>query len=343
MVSRWEKLEKKLKEKNLDAFILTRSVDIFYFSGLWIEGVALLTSEKKFIVTSPMYEEQIKGEEDEWEVIVCEDSLEEKLGELGSSLDIRRCGFQANHLSFARYKKIKEKFKPQLIPCNATVEKIRSIKDEEEINLIRKAGEITLQAFEYLKKALHTGITEKEATRELVSYILKEADGVSFDPIVLFGERTSLPHGHPTERKLKENELILVDAGAKVKGYCADITRTFAWGKIPKKWKKIYNLAYNIEKRAIKHIKPKIKASTIDKIIREKLAEAGYEKKFLHGTGHGVGLEVHEEPFLNRNSNAILEEGMVVTIEPGIYFAGEGGVRVENMVLVTNKGGKILP
>ncbi|MCD6575308.1 aminopeptidase P family protein [Candidatus Aerophobetes bacterium] len=342
MQVRWEKLERNLKENKLDAFLLTSSVNIFYFSGLYIDGTVLFTPQKKFVFTSPMYEEEAKKGENEWEVIICRNSLEKKISKISGMTGVKTCGFEANRVSFAAYKKIKENLQLKLIACYNIVEKIRSVKDEKEIELIQKAEKITSNTFEYLKKILHPGITEKELAREGINYILKWADDISFPPIVLFGERTSLPHAHPANRELKENDLVLIDIGAKVKGYCADMTRTFLWNEPSGRWEKILTLVNDVKKKAISFIKPGVKSSEIDKVVREEFARAGYEKNFLHGTGHGVGLEVHEEPFLNRSCLTPLREGMVVTVEPGVYFTGEGGVRIEDMVLVTNRGGKIL-
>ncbi|MBE0477530.1 aminopeptidase P family protein [Candidatus Aerophobetes bacterium] len=339
---RWKKLEQKLKEKDLDAFLVTGKMDIFYFSGLCSGGTVLFTSKKKFFFLPPMYAEEITKDESGWEVLVYENSLESELENVSRKINVKRCGFDSNQLSFALYKKIKEKFKAELVPCDGMAEKIRAIKDGKELNLIRKARQITIDAFYHLKKILHNGMSEKEVANEAINYILREADDVSFYPIVLFGKRTSRPHGKATEQKLRDNELVLIDMGAKIGGYCADITRTFMWGKVQEKWEKIYNFVHTLQQLAIQHIKPGVKASKIDELIREETAKAGYQKKLLHGAGHGIGLEVHEQPILKRNFDTVLEEGMVVCVEPGIYFAGEGGVRIEDMVLVTNQGGHIL-
>jgi Xaa-Pro aminopeptidase len=339
--SRWGKLKKRLEEENLEAFLLTSSVSIFYFSGRWIKGAVLFTPEKKFVITRPMYREEVMG--GKWEVLIYENGLEEKLEKLTRQVKIKKCGFEAEHLSFKQYKKIKEKFPGKLIPYSAMLEKIRSIKERREIERMKKACEITLRTFDYLKKTLRVGISEKEVVGEAINYILREAEGISFFPIVLFGERTSLPHGFPASRRLKENELVLIDIGAKIGGYCADLTRTFLWGEEDKKWKKIHNFVQNIQRKAIQWIKPGVKCSEVDQKIREEFERAGYREGVLHGTGHGVGLEVHEYPSLTHTSNDVLEEGMVVTLEPGVYFPGKGGVRLEEMILITAQGGQVLP
>jgi len=341
MESRWKKLEERLEEENLDAFLLTKRASIFYFSGKWMKGAVLFTREKKFVITRPMYQEEVAG--NEWEVLIYENGLEEKLGKLSEQVKVKRCGFEADHLSFDQYKKIKEKFQGELIPYSGMIEKIRSIKEVSEIDCIKKACAITLRTLDYLKGILRVGITEKEVVGEAINYILKEAEGFSFFPIVLFGERTSLPHGYPGSRRLKKNELVLIDIGAKIGGYCADLTRTFIWGEEDREWKEVHDFVQNIQKKAIQYMRPGERCSQIDEKIREEVEKAGYREGILHGTGHGVGLEVHEYPSLSRSSDDVLEEGMIVTVEPGVYFPGKGGVRLEDMVLVTTQGGQVLP
>ncbi len=343
MESRWEKLKTQLKKEKIDAFLITDSTNIFYFFGIWIEGAAFFAGERKFVLTKPMYQEEVEKNFFNWEPIICKNSIEEKLGELSERIGPLKCGFEANFLSFNQYKKIKERFKGELIPCCGLVEKIRSVKEEKEIDCIKKACQVTKSALEYLRGILYSGITEKMVLRKAVSYILKEADDVSFPPIVLFGERTSLPHGKPSLRKLKKGELVLIDIGAKVGNYCADMTRTFVWDGVSERWQRVIEFVKNLQRLAIENIKPGVECAQVEKKIRERSKEAGYEENVLHSLGHGVGLEIHEEPFFSSKSNTPLQEGMVVTVEPGIYFPGEGGVRIEDTILVTSQGGKILP
>lgn len=343
MNARWERLNTELKEKDLDGILLTNSVNIFYLFGVWIQGAALFTNERKFIITSPMYREEVTGKVEGVNLVFCQSKLDEKTAQVIRKTKIDRCGFESSCLSFDRYRRIKDKFDGEFIPCPGLPGKIRQVKEEKEIRYIRKASQITRSALEYLKVTLHSGITERILAREIIYYILKEADDVGFPPIVLFGDRTSLPHGRSGEKELKDNELVLVDVGAQVNGYCADFTRTFFWGEISRKWKRVYNFVDDLKRTAINYVRPGMKCSQVDEKIREEVVEAGYEEAYLHNLGHGVGLEVHEEPYFRRGSDTVLEEGMVVTVEPGLYFPGEGGVRMEDTVLVTSQGGCILP
>ncbi len=337
---RWEKLRRKMEEENLDAFLITKEADIFYFSGIWTKGCVLFTNDDRFIITTPMYrEESLRGD---WEVIIREDTMEDILGKLSQKVKIRRCGFEASNLPFDQYQKISVKFKGQLIPQTSFTQKIRAKKEDSEIEFLTKACKLTLQALDYIKEILQPGISEKQVVGEAIKYLLKEADGFSFFPIVLFGERTSLPHGSCSSRSLKKGDLVLVDIGAKFNGYCADLTRTFIWGENTK-WEEIKALVQEIQQKAIQSITPGEKCSQIDGRVREKFEKAGFKDNLLHGTGHGVGLEIHEYPSLTRNSDDVLEEKMIITVEPGVYFPGKGGIRLEEMVLITNEGGKVLP
>lgn len=343
MQSRWKKLEQKLNEKSLDAFLLTSSADIFYFSGLSLHGATMVTAKNRFFFIPPMYQEVALKAKNTGEVLICQNDFTDAFANVSRKLNIKRCGFDPNYISFSLYQKIKEKLTAEFVPGGDIIQTIRVIKEAAEINLIRKAGKITIDAFDYLRKVLCNQISEREVVKKSINYILKEANAVSFSPIVLFGERTSLPHGTHSERKLSEDDLVLIDLGAQIEGYCADMTRTFMLGKAQQEWEEVYNFVKMLQDLAIQNIRPGIKASEIDALIREKAIEANYEKNMLHSAGHGIGIEVHEQPILKLNTDTILEQGMVVCIEPGIYFAGKGGIRIEDMVLVTNQGGEILP
>ena len=334
------RLRKRLKKEGLEAFIVTEPHNVFYLTGTWAEGVILLTSSDRFFITSRLYEEEAKKELSGWQVVIRKEALEKAIGKILTRVEASKIGFEASHLSYRQYKRLIELVGRRLVPCTGLVEDLRLVKDEEELSCIRKATRVTELAFDHLKGLLKVGITEKEVSAEAIYFIRKMADKESFPPIVLFGERTSLPHGRPGERKLKKGDLVLFDLGAMVEGYCADLTRTFFFGQVEERWHKIRDLLRQAQEEAINSVRPGVKSSRIDRIIRQRLKEEGYV--FIHNTGHGVGLEVHEEPNISPDSKRILREGMVFTIEPGVYFPGEGGVRVERMLLVTQNGGEVL-
>ena len=211
----------------------------------------------------------------------------------------------------------------------------KAAKTEEEISLIVKSAEIIDSVFDEVLKSIAIGQTEKEVAEFIFEKAIEfGAEGLSFDTIVAFGENGAEPHHVPTDRKLKLNEFVTIDMGAKYKSYCSDFTRTFVVGRASSKMKEIYNVVKNSSLKAVKILAAGVACYDVDKVARDHIALAGYGDKYIHGTGHGVGLEIHEAPTLNTKSNEILENGMVVTIEPGIYIDGEMGVRIENMFIV---------
>ncbi len=340
--SRLESLRQKLKEREIEALLIKKSQNVFYLSGSWTQGRILLTQREKFFITTSLFAEEARPELSGWQIVVQKDSFEEAVLQICKKLRSKKIGFEASHFSFEEYEKLSQIKAALWIPCRGLVEKERAIKDTEEISCIRRALRVTKATFDYAESRLKEGVTERELAREVLYFLRKDADEESFPPIVLFGERTSLPHGRPTQRKLKKNELVLLDLGVKIEGYCSDLTRTIFFGRVKEKWHQIYHLIREAQKDALRQVKPGVRCSHIDKIVREKIKKAGYGEVFLHGSGHGVGLEVHESPSITFKSKEVLEPGMVFTLEPGVYLEGEGGIREEEMLLVTENGGEIL-
>jgi len=341
--SRLKKVSQVLKEKELDSFLITNPYNIFYLSGCWAQGVVLITPCERFFFTSPLFSEQAKKNLANFKIIIFRNNFIEPVTKMFKKLSNKKVGFESSYVSQKQYENLKEGGKGiNFIPLKNIIEDIRVLKDEKEISRIKKAHSITLRCFDHLRKYLQRGVTEKDLSAEAVYFFRKMADKESFEPIVLFGERTSLPHGIPTQRRLKENELILLDIGAKMGEYCADLTTMVFWGEVPKKWHKIYKLLTTIHEETIKEIRPGVESSQIDRVVRKKLNKAGYLDAFIHNTGHGVGLEVHERPIISEKSSEILKEGMIFTLEPGVYFPGKGGIRVERMVIVNKTGGRFL-
>jgi len=342
--SRLEKISQLLREKKLDSLLIVNPPNIFYLTGSRAEGVVLLGPSYRFFVTSPLFMEEVRKNFTDFEVIISRKSLFiEAITETIRKLNVKRIGFENSYISLDKYERLKKLNRGvDFIPADDIIEDLRATKDEKEISCIKRAHFITLECFKHLRRYLRRGITERDLSTEAIYFIRKRADKEAFEPIVLFGERTSLPHGISTQRELKDNELILLDIGAKIEGYCADLTTVIFWGDISDKWQKIYNLLTQIQKEVIRVVKPGVVCSQIDGIVRKRLDEAGYLDVFIHNTGHGVGLEVHEKPVISRDSKDILKEGMVFTLEPGVYFPGEGGIRIEKMVIVDKTGGRFL-
>lgn len=271
--------------------------------------------------------------------------------------NFKKLVFEENYGSYKDYLSLKKIVKNKCLLTASFSQSLRIIKRNFEIKRIKKAAEITDKVLLFLKKEIKVGITELELKKKLIiSLYHYGADGLAFSPIVLFGKNCAFPHGKSTSKKLTYGDFITLDYGASYKNYLVDMTRTFAFInkndkyelnrsslKNNKLWK-IYEIVYEAQKRAIQNCKPGIKISFLDKIARQYIIEQGYGKYFIHNLGHGVGLEIHEEPFIKQNifPENILKEGMIITIEPGIYIKGIGGVRIEDTILITKTGYKIL-
>lgn len=335
-------LGQKIKKEKIEGFLIKGTENVSYLSHCRIEGEILLSSREKFFITTPLFAEEAKSKLGDWQIIIKKDSLEKAILDLCKKLKGKRVGFEASHFSFADYKRLKKIKEVEWVPFSGWVENQRAIKDRGELSCIKEALIVARAAFAYLENKLETGVTEKDLSNKAIYFLRENAEEEAFPPIVLFGERTSLPHGKPGARKLKKDELVLLDLGARVGGYCSDLTRTIFFGRTKKKWRQIHHLIVRAQKEVIKKLRPGISCSDIDRMIREKIEEAGYGENFIHGSGHGVGLAVHELPSITNRSKDILKAGMVLTLEPGIYLEGEGGVRVEEMIVVTEKGGRVL-
>ena len=242
------------------------------------------------------------------------------------------------------YKELIRKYKiNNLVETEHIIEKQRMIKDQEEISSLEKACEITDNCFQYILTYIKPGMTERQIADEIEEYYKKRTEGLSFETIVASGENTSKPHAVPTDRKIQENDIITIDMGCKVNGYCSDMTRTFFVGnEISDKQKEIYDIVLEANKMAIKQVKAGMKCSDLDKVARDYIASKGYGDNFGHGLGHGIGLEIHEAPTVSPAGDIILEENMLITIEPGIYIDGFSGVRIEDDVIVKKDGCVVL-
>ncbi len=339
MRARERSLRKKIKEEELDGLIITEPHNVFYLTGSRVEGTGLVTQEKSFLIVSSVFAEEAKIELKGWEIVVHVGKLDEILERIWRKRG-SRLGFEASNLSYDEHERLSRIKNIELIPCRGWVEELRMTKDEAELARMEESTKVAHSALEYLETKLRVGVSEKEISQEAACFLSKRSEGEAFPSIVLFGDRTSFPHGRPSERKLKQNEVVLVDLGARVEGYCSDLTRTFSFGQVQRKWKSIVDLVTQAQRQSIEEIKPGVRSSEINEMLKKRMEKAGYRETLLHGGGHGIGIDVHEAPFFNPDSKHVLSEGMVVTVEPGVYLAGEGGVRVEKMVVVTKRGSR---
>lgn len=340
-------LREIIKKLNIDAVLITDLYNLRYFTGFTgTTGIALATNEGNFFFSDFRYKEQALKQVEPMGFTFIEvgrnslDKIKEKLDNLG----IKKLGFEDLNITFNYYKQVEEVFKVTMIPLGNSLVVKRLVKKDYEIENIKKAVEISDRAFEETIKIVKTGMTEKEVAAHL-EYIQRKlgAEDRSFDTIVASGYRSALPHGVASDKKIGMNELVTTDFGAYYNGYVSDITRTFFVGnEISDRQKEIYDIVLEANKLAIKHVKAGIKCSDLDSIAREYIAGKGYGNNFGHGLGHGIGLEIHEAPTVSISGDIILEENMLITIEPGIYIEGFSGVRIEDDVVVKNNGYEVL-
>jgi Xaa-Pro aminopeptidase len=342
---RLEKLRQALKEQNLDAILITRPENQRYFSGFTGgEAALLITPQEALILTDFRYYEQVAEEAPNFDLVKVETKVQLVLKDLLKKRGVKTLAFESTHLPYAEYQDLKRSTRgTKWVPTRDIAEDIRAIKDEGELAKIKKAIAIADEACEYIRGYMRPGMTEKHVAWELEAYMRTHgAEGIAFTPIVGSGPNGAKPHAVPQERRLREGEPIVLDFGARVDGYNSDLTRTICLGAADAKLRDIYDIVLRAQLMAEERAKPGMKGQEVDAIARQIIVEAGYKENFGHGLGHGVGLAVHEKPGAGPRSENVLQPGMVCTIEPGIYLAGWGGIRIEDMVLFTEKGAEVL-
>ncbi|MDO5089439.1 MAG: aminopeptidase P family protein [Leptotrichiaceae bacterium] len=347
MKKRTEKLTGILNEMNLDGIFLTDLYNLRYFAGFTgTTGVGLVTKKGNYFYSDFRYRSQAEEEVSKMGFEFKETSRGSLkfVGEDAEKLGLKKIGFEDKNVTFSMYGTIKEIFKAELVPIGDKLLLERMVKSDEEIALIKKAVEISDIAFSEVLKIIKEGVSEKEIAA-YIEYIQRKkgADDKSFETIVASGARSAMPHGVASDKKIKKEEFITMDFGAYYDGYVSDMTRTVYYGNnITERHKEIYNLVLEAQILGINTIKEGIMSDDVDKTVRNFLAEKGYGEYFGHGLGHGIGVEIHELPYLSGMSHIELKENMVVTSEPGLYFEGWGGVRIEDDVIVKKDGCEIL-
>lgn len=328
----------------IEAFLATNPVDVSYLSGFTGEDSFLLFSRNwAVLITDGRFAEQAKTECEDIEIHTRSGPMSETFLPLLRGRAVRRIGIQADHVTLAMQKILAESLgSRKIIPTPKVTEKLRAVKDAEEIKIIRRAVRIAQDAFIELSSrgaAYMIGKTERQIAAEL-DYLMRRygADGSAFPTIVAAGANSSRPHHLPGKAKIKSDQPVLFDWGANVAGYCSDLTRVAFTGKIPPKIREIYEIVRQAQQAGIRAVKPGVRCSTPDKAARKIIAQAGFAEKFTHSLGHGFGRDVHEAPALAGRNKTPLRVGMVLTVEPGIYLPGLGGVRIEDDILVTATG-----
>ncbi|GAG96718.1 unnamed protein product, partial [marine sediment metagenome] len=286
------------------------------------------------------YIEQARTQAPDYEIFQITNDIAGGFPELIAGLNLRRLGFEARHISFALHQQLtdilnKVKSQLELVPTDGLVEFLRVVKEPEEIELITKAVEIVDSALEYIEGIIHIGMSEKEIAWEIEKFLReKGSQTIPFDIIVASGPNSALPHAKPSQRAIRSGEPVVIDIGARVGGYSSDLSRTICLGSCDDTFNKVYDTVVRAQLEAIALITEGMSGDLADNLARTIIEQAGYGEAFGHGLGHGIGLAPHEQPRLGPNSAERLTSGMVFTIEPGIYLAGWGGVRIEDTVVM---------
>jgi Xaa-Pro aminopeptidase len=341
MSERLLKLRQKLAEKELDGILISQPENRRYLSGFdGSAGLLLITGSESLLATDFRYTEQAKEQAPDFQVIQTKGDMQEWFPGLVSGLNLRRLGFEADYLSLSAYQRLIEAVKtlssqPQFAPAQDLVEQIRAIKETRELELIAGAVKLADQALEHISNFIRPGMKEKEVSWEIERFLRENgSESLPFETIVASGPRSALPHAKPTERSIQTGEPIVVDVGARLEGYCSDLTRTFYLGEADSTFARVYDIVLGAQLVALATLESGMSGEQADRLARTVIEEAGYGKDFGHSLGHGVGLAPHEEPRLAPKVSSQLIDNMVFTIEPGIYIVGWGGVRIEDMVVM---------
>jgi Xaa-Pro aminopeptidase len=343
---RVQKLRQAMQDNNVEAMFIKSPINRRYLTGFTgSAGYVLITHHEAYLLTDFRYMTQAPQQAEGYTVVEHGPKVMESIKELLSANKIDQLGFEQDDVSYSEYTSFSAQLQPEvtLVPVSGLVEQLRMFKDAEELQIMQRAADLADATFSHILNVVKPGMTERQVDLEMEFYMLSHgATASSFDTIVASGERSSLPHGVASERVIEGNEFITFDFGALLDGYCSDLTRTIALGSPNPQLKEIYDIVLEAQLHTLAHIKSGMTGREADALARDIITKYGYGEQFGHSTGHGLGMEVHESPRLSKLSDDILQPGMVVTVEPGIYLPGIGGVRIEDDIVITETGIVIL-
>ena len=351
MNTRVENLRRGLVKRKLDAMLVSYPANRRYLSGFTgSAGFLIITQKQAVLAVDFRYTEQAGWQSPDFEVYQIYGGYAKWLPELVERLNVGRIGYEADDLAVSSYreivkaiKSIPESLRPSMVSTQGMVESLRAVKDNVEITKIEKAADLADRTIAYARDILKPAITEKHLAWELEKFLKENrSESMPFDIIVASGPNAALPHAQPGERVIDQGDTVVIDLGARLEGYTSDMTRTICCGGTDETFQKVYRIVMQAQVAAINSIKPGMSGSEADSLARKVIEEAGYGNAFGHGLGHGVGLETHEAPSLSPSSGDLLREGMVFTVEPGIYVSGWGGVRIEDMILLEGGSARLL-
>jgi len=347
--SRLEKLRASFEGLGIDCLLVYQPHNRRYLSGFKpadtqideSSGALLIGGERAVLATDARYQLQAKAQAKGFEVFIYPYGLYRSIGELAASLGCRRLGYEPHAMSCALRDKLAAELPAgvEMVPLKDAVERLRAVKDEGEVRAIRDSLRMSEKALGMVRSRLKLGLREIDVAWDIERLIREQgAEAVAFAPIAASGEHAAEPHAEPTNRALDKADPLILDLGARLAGYCSDMTRTFCMGRPSDRFKEIYTLVRQAQLKAIAACRAGMKAAELDAVARDFFTERGVAEHFAHSLGHGVGLATHERPSVSPRSEDTLEPGMVITIEPGLYLPGWGGVRLENMVVVRENG-----
>jgi Xaa-Pro aminopeptidase len=339
------RLRALLAQTEAEALIVTNPVNRRYLTGFTgSSGVVLITSEQASLITDFRYKVQAPEQAKGFEIVEHGQNMNAMIAELLGKRKVSTLLFEENDVTFATYAAMEKAWSSvKLLPSQGIVEKLRIIKDESELAVMQDAADLADRAFQHILSYIKPGVTEASIALELEVFMRSQgATSSSFDTIVASGERSALPHGVASSKIIGNNEFVKLDYGAYYNGYCSDITRTVVVGKPTDKHHEIYEIVKEAQQFALDNLGPGMTGKQGDALTRDIITRYGYGEYFGHGTGHGLGMEIHEAPRLSISGDVVLAPGMTVTVEPGIYLPGLGGVRIEDDVVITDSGIRVL-
>ncbi len=341
MTDRLVKVKNLIARKGLDGIFVSRGANRRYLSGFTgSTGNLLITPDENIFITDFRYVEQAEQECTGFKIVKCSKDYTDALAELMESRSVKRMGFEDRDLSYFQYIRMKDRLEGvELVTLGEDLDRMRMVKDGEELECIAKAAEIADMGFEHILNHIGPGVREREVSLELEFFMRKQGiSAPSFEFIVASGPRSALPHGIASDRRIEKGDLVTLDFGGVFHGYCSDMTRTVVVGQYTPRQKEIYDIVLEAQLQALEQIRPGMTGAEVDRIARDVIDNAGYGEYFGHGLGHGVGLLIHEAPVLSHKGDIVMEPGMVVTVEPGIYIPGFGGVRIEDLLVIKEDG-----
>ena len=353
---RVQRLRSAFEAHEIDGLLVSQPESRYYLSGYSghdlpprdSAGYLLIGPSQALLLTDPRTTEQAESEAPDFEVVTYPSGSRgpQAVAEAASRLGVRRLGFESIHLPYAIFQEIRRDLPGSiaLLPVADIVDRLRIVKDAQELRALQDAVDVLDRCLAHVLQHLEAGLTERQVARMVELYLIEHADGPSFPSIVASGANASVPHAAPSDRRIQEGEVIKIDIGARASGYCSDMTRTVCLGQ-PRDQRlvELHALVLEAQQHAERELRPGMTGREGDSLARDVIARAGYGQAFTHGLGHGIGLEVHEPPWVSQSrGDEVLRPGMVFSVEPGVYLPGWGGVRIEDLVLMTEDGAEVL-